>query len=107
MRWYFSISCFASWPRASGAALRHSSRQRDRNRISSGNRRGRLAALAVVVEPGDLELVAGLDALEPEREHRIARHGLADLAFEHRLAVHPHRHFLDEMRRHDVAARVL
>src|SRR5258708_22733749 len=65
------------------------------------------AAFAVVVQPADLDLVAPGAALDAEREHRIARHPLADLAVDHRLAVQLHGHVLDEMHRHDPALRVL
>jgi hypothetical protein len=42
--------------------------------------------------------LTSIAALEAEREHRVARHRLADLALDHRLAVHLHRQVLDEVR---------
>src|SRR6185503_8325104 len=56
-----------------------------------------LVGLALVVEPADLDLVALGAALDAKREHRIARHRLADLALDHGLAVLLHADVLDEV----------
>src|SRR3954466_8863824 len=58
-----------------------------------------LVRIAFVVEPGDFDLVALGTALEPEREHRVARHGLAYLRLDHHASVQLHDDVLDEVQR--------
>src|SRR5689334_23653253 len=66
MRWYFSISFFASC--ASPGRLKKAAARTTASRFTSGDRRLGAVALAAVVEPRDLELVAGFRALQAERE---------------------------------------
>src|SRR5690348_11795807 len=70
---------------------------------------GRLvgALVAVVVGPGDLDLVAGLAAREPERQERVLRDRRAPFGREHGLAVMRRRHVLDEPGGDHRALRVL
>src|SRR5258708_29547116 len=63
--------------------------------------------VALVVEPGDFDLVALGAALETEGEHRVARYRLADLRVDHGLAVQLDGEILDEMHRHQLAVGVL
>src|SRR6185295_8586943 len=73
----------------------------------SGDGRFIRALVAVVVGPGDLDLVARLAAREAKRQERVLRHRRAPFGREHGLAVVRRRHVLDEPRGDHRTLRVL
>src|SRR3954453_10041468 len=74
-------------------------RARAPRRLASRDRSLDLVRLAFIVEPGDFYLIALGTALEPEGEHRVARHGLAYLGLDHHASVQLHGDVLDEVQR--------
>src|SRR5262249_35475974 len=64
-------------------------------------------ALALVVDPGDRDLLARLAAFEAEVHERVLRYRGPPLRRKHRLAGVGHGNVLDEMRGNERAARVL